>query len=166
MLLRWQWPDGGWNCDRNPAARMSSLMETTLPMVALHECGVRAPARRAAEVLLERRVVFHRGSDQLLRADFAALHHPLYWHYDLLGGLKALARLDLLAEPRCVPALDLLESLQVTDGWPAHRRHYRRVSTDVALHNDSVDWGPTSVVRANPWVTVDALSVLRRAGRS
>ena len=27
-LLHWQWPDGGWNCDRNPSADTSSFMET------------------------------------------------------------------------------------------------------------------------------------------
>src|SRR5262245_11007356 len=31
-LLHWQWPDGGWNCDRNPKADTSSFMETLLPM--------------------------------------------------------------------------------------------------------------------------------------
>jgi len=25
-LLHWQWPDGGWNCDRNPSADTSSFM--------------------------------------------------------------------------------------------------------------------------------------------
>ena len=31
-LLLWQWPDGGWNCDKNPAADTSSFCETLLPM--------------------------------------------------------------------------------------------------------------------------------------
>ncbi len=34
-LLHWQWPDGGWNCDRHPSADTSSFMETRLPMLAL-----------------------------------------------------------------------------------------------------------------------------------
>ena len=34
-LLHWQWPDGGWNCDREPAADTSSFFETLLPMRAL-----------------------------------------------------------------------------------------------------------------------------------
>src|SRR5438034_3324336 len=40
-LLHWQWPDGGWNCDRKPAADTSSFMETLLPML-----GLAAYARR------------------------------------------------------------------------------------------------------------------------
>jgi len=34
-LLHWQWPDGGWNCDKNPAACHSSFMESILPLRAL-----------------------------------------------------------------------------------------------------------------------------------
>ena len=31
-LLHWQWPDGGWNCDRRPDTDMSSFMETLTPI--------------------------------------------------------------------------------------------------------------------------------------
>ena len=31
-LKRWQWPDGGWNCDKRPEARTSSFMETLAPL--------------------------------------------------------------------------------------------------------------------------------------
>src|SRR5213594_3547689 len=34
-LLHWQWPDGGWNCDKHPDADTSSFMETRLPMLGL-----------------------------------------------------------------------------------------------------------------------------------
>jgi hypothetical protein len=170
-LLLWQWPDGGWNCDRNPSADTSSFCETLLPMRGLaaystQEAGAAAgaAARRAAEVLLTRRLAYRISTGTLMHPEFAKLHYPLYWHYDVLGGLKGLADLGLLGDARCTDALDLLESLRVTGGWPAHARYYR-VSTDIALHHDSVDWGGTSIRRANPWVTADALAVLRAAGR-
>jgi len=82
----------------------------------------------------------------------------------VLGGLTGMADLGLLRDERCGDALDLLESLRLADGWPATARYYR-TSTDIALHNDCVDWGGTSTRRANPWVTADALAVLRAAGR-
>ena len=72
--------------------------------------------------------------------------------------------LELLGDPRCADALDLLESMRLADGWPATARYYR-TSTEVALHHDWIDWGGTSTRRANPWVTADALAVLRAAGR-
>jgi hypothetical protein len=176
-LLYWQWPDGGWNCDRDPAADTSSFFETLLPMrglwahgtarattrVARAERATRA-ARAAAEVFLQRRLAYRASTGELIRAEFTKLHYPLYWHYDILGGLKGMMELGLLGDPRCADALDLLESMRLPDGWPATGRYYR-TSTDIAMHHDCVDWGGTSKRRANPWVTVDALAVLRAAGR-
>ncbi|GAA4699415.1 hypothetical protein [Phytohabitans rumicis] len=169
-LLHWQWPDGGWNCDKNPAAGTSSFCETLLPMRGLAAYAARddgaasAAARRAAEVLLARRLAYRVSTGTLIHPEFAKLHCPLYWHYDVLGGLTGMAELGLLGDARCADALDLLESLQLADGWPAHARYYQ-VSTDIAHHHDSVDWGGTSVRRANPWVTAAALAVLKAAGR-
>lgn len=173
-LLHWQWPDGGWNCDRNPEADTSSFCETLLPARGLSayaengrttdRAGAGAAARRAAEVLLIRRLAYRVSTGTLIHREFVKLHYPLYWHYDVLGGLKGMVDLGLIGDPRCADALDLLESMRVADGWPATARYYK-VSQDVALHHDSVDWGGTSVRRANPWVTADALAVLRAAGR-
>ena len=115
-LLHWQWPDGGWNCDRDPAADTSSFMETLLPMrgLAAYARGVKHAAaakavKSAAEVFL-RRSLFKRVSDgRVIHPDFVALHYPLYWHYDFLGGLKAMTQIGRIRDPRCVAALDLLE---------------------------------------------------------
>ena len=172
-LLHWQWPDGGWNCDKDPAADTSSFMETLPPMRALaawaaltgDPAALRA-SDRAAEVLLERRLYRRRRDGRVIRPDFTKLHYPLYWHYDILGGLKAMAELGSIGDPRCADALDLLESKRLPDGgWPAEARFYRH-SNEVELGNDDVDWGGTSTRRMNEWVTVDALGVLRAAGRA
>ena len=34
-LIKWQWPDGGWNCDKHPEAINSSFMESLIPLRAL-----------------------------------------------------------------------------------------------------------------------------------
>jgi hypothetical protein len=171
-LQHWQWPDGGWNCDLRPSASSSSVHETLLPMRGLAaygatagDDGATAAARRAAEVFLERRLLFHRTDGTLVAADWARLHYPLYWHYDVLGGLKGLAELGLLADERCVPALDLLESKELPDGgWPAQARYYRGVGGQ-GSGVDHVDWGGVSATRVNPWVSADALTVLASASR-
>jgi hypothetical protein len=169
-LLYWQWPDGGWNCDKDPTADTSSFMETLPPMRALAawaaisgDADARRAAERAADVFLERRLFKRRSDGRVIHSEFTKLHYPLYWHYDILAGLKAMAELGRIGDPRCADALDLLESKRLPDGgWPAEAKYYRH-STEVALGNDDVDWGGTSARRMNSWVTVDALAVLRAA---
>ena len=171
-LLHWQWPDGGWNCDRNPGADTSSFMETLLPMRGLaayatwrDDESARAGARAAAEVFLTRDLFRRRRDGKPMDPGFLKLHHPLYWHYDLLGGLMAMAELDLLGDPRCAQALDLLESKRLADGgWPAEAKLYT-TSDEPRNGTSSVDWGGTSRKQMNPWVTVMALFVLIKARR-
>jgi hypothetical protein len=171
-LLYWQWPDGGWNCDKEPTADTSSFMETLTPMrgLAAHAEATEDEdstlgAYRAAEVFLERRLYRRRRDGEVIHPEFTSLHYPLYWHYDYLGGLKALADLNLLSDPRCSDALDLLEEKRLADGgWPAEKRYYT-VSGEPKAGSEAVDWGGTGKTKWNPWVTVDALGVLVKAGR-
>ena len=172
-LLHWQWPDGGWNCDKDPEADTSSFMETLLPMCGLSLYGREKrdkkaddAALKASEVFLSRRLFKRRSDARVIHSEFVQLHYPLYWHYDVLGGLKAMAAVGRLGDPRCDDALDLLESKELPQGgWPAERRYYK-VSNSMQLGADYVDWGGTSRHKMNPWVTVDALRVLREAGRA
>ena len=123
----------------------------------------RQPAARLT-VLLDRQVVFHRIGGTIIEPSWAQLHYPLYWRYDVLGGLKGLAEVGMATDERCVAALDLLESLELPDGgWPAHARYYRG-SGERRTGHDHVDWGGVDARRPNPWVTVDALAVLAGSG--
>jgi hypothetical protein len=171
-LLHWQWPDGGWNCDRNPEAATSSFYETLLPMrgLAAHaratgDTKAGRAAVHAAEVFLSRRMAFRRSNGRLMRHDFTVLHYPLYWHYDVLGGLIGMVDVGVITDERCAKALDVLEEKRLRDGgWPAEKS-YRAAASQIARGTDPVDWGGTSTSRMNPWVTTDALVVLRKAGR-
>ena len=176
-LLHWQWPDGGWNCDRNPKADTSSFMETLLPMRGLAAYGeltgdrrMREAALRASEVFLSRRLFKRRSDGRVIHPNFRMLHYPLYWHYDVLGGLKAMAEMGLVKDMRCGDALDLLERKELpSGGWPAEGRFYTLAATSdpdsVHGSHERVDWGGSGKSRMNEWVTVDALFVLRAAGR-
>ena len=172
-LVHWQWPDGGWNCDRHPEADTSSFMETLLPMLGLavyarkYRRSPAAKVARAAEEVFLRRRLFKRASDgRIIAPDFVALHYPRYWHYDFLGGLKAMAQVGRIRDARCADALDLLEERRLPDGgWPAERRYYKVSPKTMTSNADYVNWGGTSRKRMNEWVTVEALAVLRAAGR-
>jgi len=173
-LLHWQWPDGGWNCDKHPDASTSSFMETRLPMLGLaayarehRSVAVDKAIERASEVFLRRRL-FKRASDgRIIHPEFANLHYPLYWHYDYLAGLKAMNRIGRIRDPRTADALALLEQKSLPDGgWPAEARYYKVVRPETMEANaDYVNWGGASSKRQNEWVTVDALAVLQSAGR-
>jgi hypothetical protein len=171
-LLHWQWPDGGWNCDKDPSADSSSFMETLTPLRGLAafagvsgDTKVRAAVDRAANVFLDRELFKRRSDGQLIRREFVQLHYPLYWHYDVLGGLKVMAEAGKLRDGRCRPALDLVAKKELADGgFPAEARHYKKTSRTIALGNEVVDWGGTSKRVANPWVTADALTVMSAIG--
>lgn len=172
LLLDWQWPDGGWNCDKRPTAARSSFMETLIPLRAINLYALESGDPRASQVVYEaaelflKRRLFRRLSDgQVMDPHFVRLHYPIYWHYDILAGLKVMAEIGQIRDPRCSEALDLLESKRLGDGgFPAEERYYH-APTNQASGRSLVDWGFTSTRRMNPWVTLDALRVLKDAGR-
>jgi len=172
-LVRWQWPDGGWNCDKRPAAQNSSYNESLIPMRALvryarvtGDASAYSAAERAADIFLKRHLFKRQSDGQPIHEDFITLHYPCYWHYDFLFGLKVLAEGGWITDPRCADALVLLESKRLEDGgFPAEKKYYYGSRT-AATGRSLVGWGSTGNKRMNEYVTVDALYVLKSAGRS
>jgi hypothetical protein len=77
-----------------------------------------------------------------------------------------MAEAGFIDNPRCKDALDLLERKRLPDGgFPAEQTYYRCTTRMVPSNRSLVHWGGTSSRRMNEWVTVDALTVLRAAGR-
>jgi hypothetical protein len=171
-LIRWQWEDGGWNCDKKPEASKSSFNETLIPLRGLARYAkltgdpkAKQAAERAAQVFLRRRLFIKLSDGKLIDKNFVKLHYPNYWHYDILFGLKVLMEAGFIDDPRCYEALNLLESKQLPDGgFPAEDRYYRADDKKLAGHS-RVNWGGTSVRHMNPFVTLDALWVLKQAHR-
>jgi hypothetical protein len=188
-LLDWQWPDGGWNCDRHETTTHASANESFPAFRGLAAFGrttddralaeiVRERVDRAAEFFLRHRVAWSERSGRPMHPAAVELHYPPYWHYDVLAGLRALAESGHLADPRTSDALDLLESRRRDDGtWAADAAHYRRPGTAGSLV-DVVDWGPAPFrgrskaastrrrgIPSSEPITFFALSLLKAAGR-
>lgn len=171
-LIKWQWPDGGWNCDKNPKATKSSFWESLIPLraLALHArlTGSRKSmqaAKRASEIFLKRRLCKRLRDGKIMQEDFVKLHYPCYWRYDILFGLKVMAEAGFIGDGRCGDALDLLRSKRLPDGgFPAECKYYR-VSEKASTGRSLVDWGGVGKKRMNEFVTVDALYVLKQAGQ-
>ncbi|MBN1699804.1 MAG: hypothetical protein JW881_19975 [Spirochaetales bacterium] len=169
-LMHWQWPDGGWNCDKRPQASTSSFIETAIPMRGLYRYAetfkdekAKSSALRASELFLKRRLFKRLATGEIIDREFVRLHYPLYWHYDILGMLKILSEMNLVGDKRCADALELLTSKFIPGtGWPAEKKYYR-TSHEIKPGNDYVDWGGTGKRKANDWVTADALCVLKKA---
>ena len=165
-LLGWQWPDGGWNCDKRSGAHTSSFTESLLPMrgLAYHARAkggeAKAGVRRVGEYFLERKLFRRKKNGGVISPRFVRLHYPCYWHYDVLFGLKVMKESGKLKDERCAEALSLLESKRLTDGgFPAEEAYYR-VSRSQASRRSAVGWGGVNKRKMNEFVTCDALAVL------
>jgi len=158
-LVEWQWPDGGWNCDRRASGRRSSFHETLAPMWGLHEYAVatdaewaRDAAERAAELFLEHRLFRSLRTGEVIHREWLVLHYPPYWHYDVLQALVVLGRMGKLADERAREAREHVARLRGDDGlWHAGRRWWRRPGSKT--FPEVVEWG-------DEMVTLNALRVL------
>ena len=168
-LQEWQWPDGGWNCDKDAHAWHSSFHESLVPMLGLieyhrrtGEAGALKAAERTAEFLLRHRLFRSEKSGKIIDPSWVKLHYPPYWHYDILQALRVLALLGRLNDPRAHEALDVVEGKRLPDGrWGVDIRYWRLSSK---LHSgvEVADWGRKG---PNEMITLNALHVLKQAGR-
>lgn len=171
-LVEWQWPDGGWNCDRNPKATKSSFWESLIPLRALSlharltdNKKSKEAAKRTSEIFLKRHLFKRQKDGKVMQNDFLKLHYPCYWRYDILFGLKVMVEAGFIKDKRGQDALDILESKRLPDGgFPAEDKYYV-VSGKAPTGRSLVNWGGVSKKRMNEFVTVDALFVLKKAGR-
>jgi len=175
-LITYQWPDGGWNCDKRPGARTSSVQETLLPLRGLAQWArvagderVQRAAKRAAEFLLARRLLWRKRDGALIAPDWGGpvdkVHYPIRF-YDVLSALVVMAEMGLIRDRRCHDALDLLESKRLADEtFPVEWTNVKRADR-IESRGTYADWGALHKKKGHPLVTVDALYVLREAGRA
>lgn len=175
-LVAFQWPDGGWNCDKRPGAQTSSVQETLLPLRGL-ACWYRATgderarraANRAAEFLLARRLLWRKRDGALIEPEWGGpvdkIHYPIRF-YDVLSVLLVMTEMGMVRDPRCREALDLLERKRLTDGtFPVEWTNVTKTDR-IETRGTFADWGIIHKKKGNALVTVDALYVLREAGRA
>jgi hypothetical protein len=172
-LVEWQWPDGGWNCDKHPEAHHSSFMESCLPLRAMAFYGesrkghsVFQAIQRVCELFLSHEL-FKRSSDgSVISEEFLRLRYPRYWHYDILAGLVAMGEAGRLNDKRCGPALQQLMSLlKPSIGFRSEGRYYQLLHPDTSGYS-LVDWnaGRKGKLQMNEFITVEAFTILRKAG--
>ena len=170
-LLRYQWPNGGWNCKKLPTAKGPTIVHTAYGLRGLvtykriqNTPEIQCAIEQSAEILLDRHVYLSRSDQKPLRPVFCKLAYPYPRLYNFMAGLHILARSGHIGDPRCTEALDLLESRFIEgQGWPMERRLYHNSKNRDGYTN--ARWQDEKTGKANQFLTVDALEILQKAGR-
>jgi hypothetical protein len=170
-LLRYQWPGGGWNCNKKPNTKGPTIVHSAFGLRGLATFrAVRSSAELdravedAAEVMLDRQVYLKRTNGAPLRPVYTKPSYPYPRLYDFMAGLHFLARAGYVADARCGKALDLLESKFIEgEGWATERKLFNHSPGRDGFTN--ARWEDDRLGAASQLLSVDALEVLRTANR-
>ena len=157
-LLGEQLADGGWNCEVERGATVSSF-GTTINVVEGLLAYERANGgsdkvadarRRGEEYMLERRLFRRKTTGEVIEPDFVLFAYPTWWHYDVLRGLDHLRDAGFEPDERTAEAVGLVAARRDPDGrWPLDIVHEGEVSF-------AMDDG---VGKPSRWLTLIALRV-------
>jgi len=168
-LIEWQWPDGGWNCDKKPEAHHSSFYESLRPLWGLlqyhratGDAAALAAAERTTDFFLRHRLFRSERTGEVINPAWLKLHYPLYWHYDILQCLVILTLAGRALDPRAQEALGIVEGKRLPAGvWKVEGCEWAAPGTRPS-QVEVVDWGRRG---PNEMITLNALRVLKAAGR-
>jgi hypothetical protein len=174
-LLGEQLPDGGWNCEVERGATVSSLGTTINVLEGLlaferavgpeteGAAEVRARVgkarRRGEEYMLERRLLRRKSTGDIIDPAFLGPSFPTWWHYDVLRALDHLRDAGVEPDERMTEAISIVDGRRGADGrWPAGPAH----------EPDAAGYLDLDVAEGQPsrWITLEALRVLDWFGAS
>ena len=167
-MLEDQRRDGGWNCSQDSPGTLDAWE----PMAAFAAVPKRRRSsemeraiERGAEFYLKRRL-FQEGSRY---APWFRLHYPRHYFYDILVGLEFLTELGFSDDRRLRPALEILRKKRRADGtWWMEPLHPDvgagpKNSAEAPKERPLVIERPG---RPSKWITLKALTVLKRTGEA
>jgi hypothetical protein len=163
-LLGEQLSDGGWNCEVENGATVSSFGTTINVLEGLLEYEratggrfeVRAARRRGEEYMLERRLFRRKSTGDVIDPSWLQFSFPTWWHYDVLRGLDYLREVGEKPDERIAEAIVVVEGNRDPDGrWPLQKVHEGETYFDM----EDGEGQPSR------WNTLRALRVLDWFGR-
>jgi hypothetical protein len=164
-LLGEQLPDGGWNCEVENGATVSSFGTTinVLEGLLAYELAIGGSrevgeARRRGEAyLLERRLFRRKSTGEVIDPTWLRFSFPTWYFYDVLRGLEYFRSTGDRQDSRIDEAMELVRSKQQADGtWRLENVHEGKIDV-------SMDDGEG---RPSRWNTLRALRVLEWAASS
>ena len=158
-LLGEQLPDGGWNCEVENGATVSSFGTTINVLEGLleHERAtggsteVAAVRRRGEEYLLERRLFRRKSTGEVIDPTWLQFSFPTWWRYDVLRGLDYLRDAEVTPDERMAEAVEVVKGNRADDGrWPLQKVFEGETYLDM----DEGEGKPSR------WITLCAMRVL------
>ena len=130
-LLADQLDDGGWNCEAENGATVSSFDSTICVLEGLRdyelsggEMAVAAARRRGEEYLLERGLFRRKSTGELPAQRWLQLSWPPRWHYDVLRALDHFRRVGDAPDARVAEAVQVIRDKRQPDGtWLLENTH-------------------------------------------
>jgi hypothetical protein len=131
-LLGEQLPDGGWNCEVENGATVSSFGTTINVLEGLlaferatgGSDDVRAARRRGENYMLERRLFRRKSTGEVIDPSWLLFSFPTWYFYDVLRGLEYLHSAGLTPDERVAEAITIVEGNRDPDGrWPLQNVH-------------------------------------------
>lgn len=113
-------PDGAWNCmwNHDSKPKISSVHTTINVLEGLQEYinqgyiyrieEVKESVETAINTLLERNLIYKKGTQNLIHQSMAKHHYPPRWKYDYLRILEFLAKKSYPYGPEIKPAMEIL----------------------------------------------------------
>jgi hypothetical protein len=131
-LLSEQLPDGGWNCEVENGATVSSFGTTINVLEGLleHERAIGGSAvvaearRRGEEYMLKRRLFRRKSTGEVIDPSWLQFSFPTWYFYDVLRGLDYLRDAGVKPDERVAEAIGIVEGNRDPDGrWPLQNVH-------------------------------------------
>jgi hypothetical protein len=131
-LLDEQLPDGGWNCEVENGATVSSFGTTINVLEGLleHERAIGGSdsvgeaRRRGEEYMLERRLFRRKSTGEVIDPSWLQFSFPTWYFYDVLRGLEYLRDAGIEPDKRVAEAIGIVEGNRDPDGrWPLQNVH-------------------------------------------
>jgi hypothetical protein len=163
-LLGEQLPDGGWNCEVENGATVSSFGTTINVLEGLleHERAtggsddVRAARQRGEAYMLARWLFRRKSTGEVIDRSWLQFSFPTWYFYDVLRGLEYLGNAGVEPDERVAEAIGIVEGRRDPDGrWPLQNVH----AGEAHFEMDDGEGLPSR------WNTLRAMRVLDWSGR-
>jgi hypothetical protein len=160
-LLGEQLPDGGWNCEVENGATVSSFGTTINVLEGLleHERAIGGSSvvaearRRGEEYMLERRLFRRKSTGEVIDPSWLEFSFPTWYFYDVLRGLDELRDAEVKSDERIAEAITVVEGNRDPEGrWPLQNVHEGASHLEMeAREGQPSRWNTLRALRVLDW---------------